>query len=72
MKRLVLRTLDALFLPEKPELPEIKNLISEVSPRFVFYPSQKFTKEKVNETTFIGIEPASSPKGRYLLSLPLS
>lgn len=61
--------LDFLVLADSPEKPPIKRIVEETKPKFVFYPAQEYRKEKVGETTFIGLEEVSSPKGKYILHL---
>ncbi|WP_457679718.1 hypothetical protein [Thermovibrio sp.] len=61
--------LDILVLADSPRKPEIEEVIRETRPRFVFYPEKTYKKEKVRETTFIGLEEVESPKGKYILNL---
>ena len=68
-KKSGLKTLDLLILADNPNKPPIEKLIQEVKPKYLFYPSATFRKEKVGDTTYIGLEEISSPKGKYLLSL---
>ncbi len=68
-KKSGLKSLDLLILADVPERPPIKRLIQEVKPKYLFYPSTTFKKEKVGSTLFVGLEEISSPKGKYLLTL---
>jgi len=61
--------LDFLVLADSPEKPPIKKIVEETRPKFVFYPSEEYRKEKVGETTFVGLEEVTSPKGKYILHL---
>jgi len=61
--------LDFLVLADSPEKPPIKKIIEEVKPKFVFYPAKEYRKEKAGETTFVGLEEITSPKGKYILHL---
>ncbi len=61
--------LDFLVLADSPEKPPIKRIVEETSPRFVFYPSSNYLKEKVGQTTLVGLEEVSSVKGKYILHL---
>jgi len=61
--------LDFLVLADSPEKPPIKKIVEETRPKFVFYPSEDYRKEKVGETTFVGLEEITSPKGKYILHL---
>lgn len=64
-----LPNLDMFFIADSPEKPVFKELIELLKPRYLFFPSNTYTKEKIGETTFIGLEPVSSPKGKYILRL---
>jgi hypothetical protein len=64
-----LRSLDFLVLADSPEKPALRRVIEEIKPKFVFYPSRVYRKEKVGRSTFIGLEDISSPKGKYILYL---
>jgi len=61
--------LDFLVLADSPEKPPIKRIIEETKPKYVFYPAQSYKKERVGETTFVGLEEIASPKGKYILHL---
>jgi len=61
--------LDMFFIADDPKKPVFKEIINLVKPRYLFFPSPTYTKEKQGETTFIGLEPVSSPKGKYILRL---
>jgi len=69
LKNSPVERLDFLVLADSPEKPPIKRIIGEAKPRFVFYPAKSYRKEKVGETTFIGLEEIASPKGKYILHL---
>ncbi len=68
-KRSGLPNLDMFFIADNPQKPVFKELIELLKPRYLFFPSTTYTKEKAGETTFIGLEPISSPKGKYILRL---
>jgi len=61
--------LDFLVLADSPEKPPIRRIIEETRPKFVFYPETCYRKERTGETTFIGLEEISSPRGKYILHL---
>jgi hypothetical protein len=68
-RNLHLQRLDLFFTVENPRKREIQEIINFTSPRYLFYPSIRFSKEKQGETELIGLEPATSPKGKYILRL---
>lgn len=61
--------LDLFFLADDPRKPILKELVELASPRYLFFPSDSYVKEKVGDTVFIGLEPVESPKGKYILNI---
>ena len=73
LKELFLRSglqrLDLLFLPRYPDRPELKEIVEITRPRYLFFPAPVYSKEKVGDATFVGLEEVASLKGKYLLRL---
>ncbi len=68
-RNLRIQRLDLFFTVENPEKEQIREIIEITSPRYLFFPSEKFSKGKINRTEIIGLEPATSPRGKYILRL---
>lgn len=64
-----LERLDLLFIADSPRKPLFKEIIELLRPKYLFFPSSSYVKEAVEETTFVGLESISSPKGKYILHL---
>ncbi|TCK03319.1 hypothetical protein [Phorcysia thermohydrogeniphila] len=64
-----LERLDILLLSDSPEKPVFKEVLEVTRPRYVFFPSRGYVKEKEGDTTFIGLEEVSSTKGKYIIRL---
>ncbi len=64
-----LERLDMLFIADSPKKRIFKEIIELVKPKYLFFPSDSYIKEKVKKTTFIGLENITSPKGKYILHL---
>jgi len=66
-ENLNIERLDIFLTLENPRKREIMEIVEITRPRFVLYPSSTFSKVSIGETTAIGLEPASSPRGKYVL-----
>jgi hypothetical protein len=64
-----LKRLDVLFFPRYPDKPELKEIVEITRPRFLFFPASVYSKERVGDATFVGLEEIDSLKGKYLLRL---
>lgn len=58
--------LDFLVLADTPEKPVFREVIEATRPRYVFFPSENYRKEKIGDTVYVGLEDAISPKGKYI------
>lgn len=65
-KRLDLDRLDFLVIADFPDRPVFKEVLEVMKPRYLFYPSLEYRKEKVGDTVFVGLEDVTSPKGKYV------
>ena len=65
-RRSGLRRLDFLVIADSPEKPIFREVLEVTKPRYLFYPSSKYRKEKVGDTVYVGLEDAVSPKGKYI------
>ncbi len=61
--------LDILLLAESPDNPAFKEILEMTKPKYVFFPSKEYSKRVVGDTIFVGLEPVSSPKGKYIINL---
>ena len=64
-----LERLDMLFIADSPKRRIFKEIIELVKPKYLFFPSNSYIKEKAGKTTFIGLENITSPRGKYVLHL---
>jgi hypothetical protein len=64
-----LERLDMLFIADSPTKQIFKEIIELVKPKYLFFPSNSYIKEKAGKTTFIGLENITSPRGKYILHL---
>jgi len=65
-KRSGLERLDFLVIADSPDRPVFKEVLEVTKPRYLFYPSSKYRKEKVGDTVYVGLENVTSPKGKYI------
>jgi hypothetical protein len=68
-KRSGLERLDVLLLSDSPKRQIFKEVFEITRPKYVFFPSEGYVKERVDGTTFIGLEGISSSKGKYIIRL---
>jgi len=61
--------LDLLLLADSPQKSVFKEILEVTRPRYVLFPSREYVKEKMGDTTFIGLEDISSTKGKYIIRL---
>ncbi len=62
-----LSRIDFLVISDIPTRPVFEKVLQITRPKTVFYPAATYTKEKVGDTTFVGLEEISSQKGKYIL-----
>ena len=65
-KRSGLNRLDFLVIGDSPERPVFQEVLEITRPRYLFYPSDEYRKERVGDTVFVGLEDVNSPKGKYI------
>jgi hypothetical protein len=61
------KRLNFLVVSDAPDKPVFKEILEVTKPEYVFYPSNVYRKERVGNSTFIGLEPIESPSGKYIL-----
>ena len=61
--------LDFLVISDSPERPIFREVIEVTKPKYLFYPSESYKKERIGDTLFVGLEPIDSPSGKYILRL---
>ena len=64
-----LERLDMLLIADSPTKGVFKEIVELAKPKYLFFPSNSYIKEKAGETTFIGLENIASLKGKYILHL---
>ncbi len=69
-KRAGIDHLDLLLLSESPNRTVYTEVIKITKPRYVFFPSNKYSKHAEGDTTFVGLEPVNSARGKYIINLP--
>ena len=65
-KRSGLDRLDFLVIGDSPQKPIFSEVIKVTRPRYLFYPSGTYKKEKIGDTIFVGLEDVNSPRGKYI------
>ncbi len=65
-KRSGLERLDFLVIADSPERPVFREVLEITKPRYLFYPSSEYRKERVGDTVYVGLEEVVSPKGKYI------